>query len=171
MSTWRPWRDFTYENLLSVYSEVLSSTAVNPPKLKPTSDYDLEIWNEHSLDFFLTRFMHPTINWALRCATQAFAWGNEVFYLGPGSWTGNADWSVVSRHPTSFLKVTCKVNTARRRHPSSVNRSSATCQDACRVRLLAARAPNNCIRVICRTRLPRNHGLQIRDAYYRRFTH
>ncbi|KAK4076671.1 uncharacterized protein Triagg1_4274 [Trichoderma aggressivum f. europaeum] len=96
VENWRPWREFNYKNLSSIYGDVLS-LAGDPPLLEPTCSYDREIWDEHSLDIFLSRFMLPVVNWALGHATQALGWGNRSIYLAPGSWTGSSDWGLVSK--------------------------------------------------------------------------
>ncbi len=96
VETWRPWEDFTYDNLKSTYQKVLLSPWNSPPSIHQGSTYDHQIRDEHSIDLFLARFMFPIVNGALERTSKVFDWGNEVLYLGPGSWTGTSDWSLVS---------------------------------------------------------------------------
>ncbi|KAK5987623.1 hypothetical protein PT974_11755 [Cladobotryum mycophilum] len=97
VARWLPWKDFTYDNLTSIYQQLLSTPWENPPSIPTASKYDSEIRDEHSLDPFLARFLFPTINKAFEHVTKTLSLDNDVLYLGPGTWTGQADWSVVSR--------------------------------------------------------------------------
>ncbi|RTE72673.1 hypothetical protein BHE90_012912 [Fusarium euwallaceae] len=63
------------------------------------SAFDRQIRDEKSLDYFLAKYIWPHVNGALVQATSTLEWGQEVFYLGPGSWchgTGPPDWGLVS---------------------------------------------------------------------------
>ncbi|OIW30772.1 hypothetical protein CONLIGDRAFT_594702 [Coniochaeta ligniaria NRRL 30616] len=96
VNNWRIWRDFTYDNLMSIYRKVLQASWSTAPSIDEGSGHDIEIWDEHTLDFFLVRFMFPVVNGALARANEVLQL-HEVFYLGPGSWTGSMDWALVSR--------------------------------------------------------------------------
>ncbi|EHK20574.1 uncharacterized protein TRIVIDRAFT_223891 [Trichoderma virens Gv29-8] len=96
VENWRPWKEFNFKNLLSVYQDALAVTG-DPPELEHACDYDREIWDEHSLDIFLVRFIFPAVNWALNQAAPTLGWGNKSIYLAPGSWTGMSDWALVSK--------------------------------------------------------------------------
>ncbi|KAF5021076.1 hypothetical protein F66182_6909 [Fusarium sp. NRRL 66182] len=106
-SDWRPWKEFNYKNVSSIYQEVLASRWKHPPSIPQGSPYDHEIRDERSLDIFLAKFMWPIINGALERASHVYKWNPEVFYLGPGGWTGDQDWSQVSKHQMSQGKYLC----------------------------------------------------------------
>jgi hypothetical protein len=96
--SWRPWKDFTYENLLSIFRKPLLATWKNPPIIDQGSYFDHEIRDERSLDLFLGKFMWPIINGALGRADEVLKW-NQLFYVALGSWchgTGPPDWGLVS---------------------------------------------------------------------------
>ncbi|KND88548.1 hypothetical protein TOPH_06899 [Tolypocladium ophioglossoides CBS 100239] len=98
---WRPWVDFTYENLLSIYRQPLTANWRDPPSIDMASAFDRQIRDENSMDYFLAKYMWPLVNGALTQASSILEWGNEVFYLGPGSWchgTGPPDWGLVSNY-------------------------------------------------------------------------
>ncbi|KAH8909442.1 hypothetical protein BR93DRAFT_935200 [Coniochaeta sp. PMI_546] len=97
VNEWRMWEDFTYDNLLSIYNKVLHASWSTAPSIDMASGYDIEIWDEHTLDLFLARFMFPVVNGALARASEVLKL-DEVFYLGPGSWAGSMDWALVSRN-------------------------------------------------------------------------
>ncbi len=85
VDTWLPWKDFTYDNLKSIYRKILESPWNSPPSIHQGSMYDHQIRDEHSLDLFLAKFIFPIVNTALKRASKVFKWGDEVFYLGPWS--------------------------------------------------------------------------------------
>ncbi|KAJ9130688.1 hypothetical protein NKR23_g12085 [Pleurostoma richardsiae] len=94
----QPWTDFNYENLVSIFRKSLSATYRDPPVIDQGSVYDHDIRNEATLDHFLTRFVFPIINGALRRTSRVMEW-SEVFYISPGSWchgSGPPDWGLVS---------------------------------------------------------------------------
>ncbi|KAH7151932.1 hypothetical protein B0J13DRAFT_547167 [Dactylonectria estremocensis] len=101
VTEWRPWVDFTYQNLLSIYQQPLTAQWRDPPSIDMASGFDRQIRDEQSMDYFLAKYVWPRVNGALVQATRILGWGNEIFYLGPGSWcqgTGPPDWGLVSNY-------------------------------------------------------------------------
>ncbi|KAM3448793.1 hypothetical protein MY3296_007479 [Beauveria thailandica] len=67
-------------------------------RLYTTKPY-VDIRDEQSMDYFLAKYVWPSVNGALVQATSILEWGQELLYLGPGSWcqgTGPPDWGLVS---------------------------------------------------------------------------
>lgn len=53
------------------------------------------------MDYVLAKYIWPHVNGALTQATSILGWGDEVFYLAPGSWchgSGPPDWGLVSNY-------------------------------------------------------------------------
>ncbi|OHE91425.1 hypothetical protein CORC01_13290 [Colletotrichum orchidophilum] len=98
VDSWRPWTEFTFETLLSVFQRPLMASWRNPPVVDPGSDFDHDIRDELSLDYFLEKFLFPIINRALERAAAVNS-TREVFYVSPGSWchgSGPPDWGLVA---------------------------------------------------------------------------
>ncbi|KAK2036349.1 hypothetical protein LZ31DRAFT_616197, partial [Colletotrichum somersetense] len=77
VESWRPWTDFTYKNLSTIFHGPLSA----------------------SLNYLLNRFVFPIINLALK-RTAAASRTLDQFYISPGSWCqglGVPDWGLVAR--------------------------------------------------------------------------
>ncbi|KAF5026129.1 hypothetical protein F66182_1777 [Fusarium sp. NRRL 66182] len=101
VTAWRPWEDFTYQNLLSIYEKPLGASWRDPPSIDMASGFDRQVRDEQSMDYFLAKYIWPHVNAALEQATSILDWGDERFYLGPGSWchcTGPPDWGLVSNY-------------------------------------------------------------------------
>ncbi|RYC80458.1 hypothetical protein BFJ63_vAg16658 [Fusarium oxysporum f. sp. narcissi] len=99
VSDWAPWTDFTLQNLTSMYAQVLNARWRDPPSIDIASSFDRQIRDEQSMDYFLAKYVWPSVNGALAQATSILEWGQELFYLGPGSWcqgSGPPDWGLVS---------------------------------------------------------------------------
>ena len=99
VSDWVQWRDFTLKNLTSMYADILSARLEGPPSIDVVSSFDQQIRDEKSMDYFLVKFVWPSVNRALERATSRLKWGSNSAYLGPGSWcygTGSPDWGLVS---------------------------------------------------------------------------
>lgn len=84
VETWRPWTEFTFDNLMSIFQRPLSEAWRNPPVINPGSNFDHDIRDELSLDYFLQKFMFPIVNQALDRAA-AVRHTSDVFYVSPGS--------------------------------------------------------------------------------------
>lgn len=65
------WREFDYQTLISMYGTILENTAAEPPAVSPPlQSIECEIWDEDSLEHFLTRSIVPFVNHSL-----GQAWG------------------------------------------------------------------------------------------------
>ncbi|VBB79758.1 Putative protein of unknown function [Podospora comata] len=92
--TWRPWTDFTFRNLSSIFSQELHLTAAPFDKSPPFCDYDKEVYNETMLEKALERFVMPIVNRMLQQACQGH---QPPPYYGAGSAVGSsADWALRS---------------------------------------------------------------------------
>ncbi|CAG9936251.1 unnamed protein product, partial [Clonostachys rosea f. rosea IK726] len=95
-TSWRPWADFTYRNLSSMYRGVLDLES-QAPNLGPGPTLPMEqtIRDERSMDHYLPRFILPVVNWALHQSTPAL--GLIRLQIAPGSWVDYSDWALVSQ--------------------------------------------------------------------------
>ncbi|KAM7191160.1 hypothetical protein V8F33_009031 [Rhypophila sp. PSN 637] len=94
VSTWRPWTDFTFKNLSSLFSRVLHLTADPFDRSPPFCDYDREVFNENIFEKALERFVMPIVN---RMLQQACEDHQPPPYYGAGSAVGSsADWALRS---------------------------------------------------------------------------
>ncbi|KAF6805337.1 hypothetical protein CPLU01_15992 [Colletotrichum plurivorum] len=98
---WRPWTEFSFQNLSSIFQQPLSATWSNPPSIDEGSRWDHTVRNERSFDHFLQRFMFPIVNGALNRAAS-INWTPQVFYICDGGWCsggGVPDWGFVTGGP------------------------------------------------------------------------
>ncbi|KAG5955644.1 hypothetical protein E4U57_003277 [Claviceps arundinis] len=96
---WEPWTDFTFENLTSMYSQVLDAPWIGIQPTDDVSAFDRVIRDELSFVLFLAKYIWPSINFALKQATVILGLGQNTIYLGPGTWCCGRkvpDWSLVS---------------------------------------------------------------------------
>lgn len=96
---WKKWIEFSFQTLSSIYDRVLHLKWEGTTAPEPELDYDTEIWDERTIDSYLDKFIVPDVNKALKQATRCMGWAAAP-YLAPGTWTGNADWGLVSRKHT-----------------------------------------------------------------------
>lgn len=65
VQNWTPWREFTYRNLTRIFKDELAMPYDGSRDPQPL-EQDLEVNNEETLEFCLSRFVIPTVNYALR---------------------------------------------------------------------------------------------------------
>ncbi|RTE69093.1 hypothetical protein BHE90_016528 [Fusarium euwallaceae] len=59
VTEWTPWEDFTYQNLASMYRQVLTARWRDPPSIDMASGFDRQVRDEKSLDYFLAKYIWP----------------------------------------------------------------------------------------------------------------
>ncbi|KAG6108264.1 hypothetical protein E4U13_006528 [Claviceps humidiphila] len=101
LNEWKPWKDFTYQNLMAMYSEVLNARWERPLPASMLSGVECQIRDERSMDHYLVKFIWPSVNGALDQACRILNWGSDTMLLGPGTWARGGeyyvpDWALVS---------------------------------------------------------------------------
>ncbi|KAG6102054.1 hypothetical protein E4U31_003469 [Claviceps sp. LM219 group G6] len=101
VSEWRPWVDFTHQNLTSMYAQVLNTcwSGGDPQSISISGRGDLLVPDERSLNIFVARYLWPFVNGALERAASIINLGQEPLGLGLGSFGQNIaspDWGLFS---------------------------------------------------------------------------
>ncbi|KAG6245828.1 hypothetical protein E4U23_005032 [Claviceps purpurea] len=86
VSDWTSWKDFTIENLTAMYATILNAPWKDNLPNDVTSGFDQVVRDELSLDYFLAKYIWPSVNLALMQARSILSLGSAQLYLGTGSW-------------------------------------------------------------------------------------
>ncbi|CCE30814.1 hypothetical protein E4U22_001593 [Claviceps purpurea] len=101
LDEWKVWKDFTFQNLMAMYSEVLNARWERPQPASRLSRVECQIRDERSMDHYLAKFIWPSVNGALDQASRILDWGSDTMLLGTGTWARGdedyvPDWALVS---------------------------------------------------------------------------
>ena len=94
---WQRWKELSFQKLSLIYDRVIHLKWEGATAPEPELSYDKEIRDERTFESYLDKYMIPDVNKALERATRHMGWAAAP-YLARGSWTGNADWGLVSHN-------------------------------------------------------------------------
>ncbi|KAG6091818.1 hypothetical protein E4U31_007205 [Claviceps sp. LM219 group G6] len=100
LDEWTPWTEFTYENLMPLYAELLNAPWEAPSSANMMCSHERSVRDERSVEHYLAKFIWPSVNGALEEACRILKWEPETAFLGNGGWTQGAlglwpDWALV----------------------------------------------------------------------------